>query len=144
MQEQAVEILFEAIEPYRRQCEESFRKLLGAPAFDFDENLRARLPEKPGLYVIRTKEMPTEFLHAGGTRARASLKARVWGDHFTGNGESDLIVKVINNGRARGADEAKVWIRSNCVVQWLVVEEEGFVCWAEHYMLGIVRPIWGA
>ena len=132
----------------RNQCAEILETLLAAPAFRFDDSLRPRLPVKHGLYVIARRDRPKgEYLHAGKSlKAKEGLRSRVWSQHFTQGGNrarSDLVQKVIDKGYADGRATAQTWIRANCLVQWLVEEDEDSRCWAEHYMLSVLRPIWG-
>ena len=140
--------LHEIFELRTTQCAEILDRLLAAPAFAFDDSLRLRLPIKPGLYVIARKDVPKgEYLHAGQSpKAKEGLRSRVWSQHFTGGGDSagsDLVQKVIDKGQADGRAASQAWIRANCLVQWLVEEDKDLRCWAEHYMLSVLRPIWG-
>lgn len=117
-------------------------------AFRYDDSLRGRLPTGKGLYLIARKNGPRgEYLHAGQSpKAKEGLHSRVWSQHFTQGGSrarSDLVQKVVDQGYARDKKAAQAWIRENCLVQWLVEEDQDLRCWAEHYMLSVVRPIWG-
>ena len=70
-------------------------------------------------------------------------------------GGSDLIDKVVKKehkdlGIQAGSTTnrqtrriAQTWIGNNCIVQWLIVDDPQLRCWAEHYMLSILRPVWG-
>lgn len=150
----------EMLEEHRTECAARLDRLLLSPVFPFDDSLKSRLPEEHGLYVITRKNESgqVEYLHAGRShKAPAGLRDRVWNQHFWGGGKgagSDLVQKVIDNLHAelgilngpasretRG--KAQEWIRNNCLVQWVVEENPDLRCWAEHYMLSILRPIWG-
>jgi hypothetical protein len=140
--------LHEIFEQRRNQCEEILERLLTAPAFLFDGGLRQRLPIKRGLYLIARIDAPKgEYLHAGSSpKAREGLRSRVWSQHFLTGGDrarSDLVQKVIDNGYATDKPTSQAWIRANCHVQWLVEEDEDSRCWTEHYILSLLRPIWG-
>src|SRR6185437_3408473 len=107
-----------------------------------------RLPTKPGLYVIRRQSgNADEYLHAGQSpKAKDGLRSRVWQQHFRGGGTgavSDLVQKVIDRGQAQDKPSAQLCIRNNCVVQWIVEENVDLRCCAEHYILSVLRPIWG-
>jgi hypothetical protein len=140
--------LHEIFEQREKQCSEILQRLLAAPAFEFDEKLRERLPLRKGLYLIARKDGPKgEYLHAGQSpKAKEGLRSRVWSQHFTQGGDrarSDLVQKVIDKGHADGKATSQAWIRANCRVQWVVEEDLDLRCWAEHYMLSVLRPIWG-
>jgi hypothetical protein len=137
----------EIFEQRRNQCAAILQRLLAAPAYSFDDRLRSQLPAQHGLYVIAQKNSPQcQYLHAGES-PRAGLRERIWTQHYCGGdakrGSSDLIQKVMDNHRL-GRPDAKLWVRENCIVQWLVLEDDDVLrCWAEHYMLSLLRPIWG-
>jgi hypothetical protein len=149
------------IEQRRTQCEAILEGLLSAPAFPFDDHLKSCLPEQHGLYAIARKDGVDqgEYLHAGRSKTAAmGLRDRIWNQHFWGGGkgaESDLVDKVVKRqfkdlGIEMGSTTnrrtrliAQTWIGNNCVVQWLIVDDPQLRCWAEHYILSILRPIWG-
>jgi hypothetical protein len=73
-------------------------------------------------------------------KRKHGLCGRLWNDHFQhGNAGSDLVQQVMNK-HSLSRDDARVWIAQKCVVQWLVEEDTELLCWAEHYMLSILRP----
>lgn len=149
------------LDQHRVQCAAILERLLSASAFPYDDTLPSRLPVQHGLYVImRTRESGRhEYLHAGrSVKAPTGLRSRIWDQHFWGGGkgaEGDLVDKVVKKEYAQlGIPEgsitnrqnraiAQTWIRNNCVVQWAVEEDAELRCWAEHYVLAILRPIWG-
>ncbi len=149
------------LEQHRTECATILEKLLAAPVHPFDDNLKSRLPVEHGLYVIARKDESGqyEYLHAGRTKTGAmGLRRRIWDDHFWGGGkgaESDFVDKVIKKlyrqlGIPQGSttnrqyrDSAQKWIRENCFVQWTAEQDSDLRCWAEHYILSILRPIWG-
>jgi len=140
--------LHEIVDERRKQCAQSLDRLLNAPAFGFGDDLRLRLPVERGLYLISRRDGPPgEYLHAGQTsNAKDGLRSRVWSQHFTQGGDrarSDLIQKVIDRGYANNRTDSQDWIRAHCVVQWLVEEDSDARCWLEHYVLAVLRPIWG-
>jgi hypothetical protein len=148
-------------EQHRIECDGILKELLAAPAFPFDDELPSRLPTQHGLYTIKGKtgSGPHEFLHAGRSKTVPDgLRDRIWSQHFCGGGKgagSDLVDKVvkkqfqqlgipqdsITNRKTRPV--AQSWMRENCQVQWLVLEDAESRCWAEHYVLAVLRPIWG-
>ena len=59
------------------------------------------------------------------------------------NGRNDNVAEGEAVDQASNRDAAKAWIRENCVAQWVVVEDEALRIWSEHYILSVLRPIWG-
>jgi hypothetical protein len=124
-------------------------RLLAAMKHRFDETLRSSIPISPGLYAIsKVNALPGDYLHAGRTgHGKRGLRGRVWDQHFGGGGrgaESDLVQKVQDFGFAQGRERAKAWIQLNCMVQWVVVEDEDTRKWAEHFLLSVLQPLWGS
>ncbi len=37
--------------------------------------------------------------------------------------------------------EAKEWIRKNCMVRWLEIDEERERVWLEHFLLAMCQPL---
>lgn len=151
----------EILEQRRIQCAAILEALLAAPVFRFDDKLKPSLPEKDGLYVIARKDVSGryEYLHAGCSTGKRTtglpgLRGRICDDHFYGGASSDLPDKVLKNlymqlGIPQGSKidrqnrpKALTWIRNNCFVRWVIEEDADLRCWAEHYILGILRPIW--
>jgi hypothetical protein len=85
-----------------------------------------------------------EYLHVGKTKkGRSGLLGRVWQQHYqTGGSPGDLIEKVRARGHAASAQEAREYIRQNCQVRWVVVENDDLRSWTEHYILALLKPIW--
>ncbi len=149
------------LEQHRIENAAIFERLLAAREFPFDDKLPSCLPIQHGLYVIKRQEGSDhhEYLHAGRSiKAATGLRSRIWDQHFWGGGkgaEGDLVDKVVKKqyvqlGIPQGSTTnqpyrrvAQDWISQNCVVQWLVLEDAELRCWAEHYVLAILRPIWG-
>jgi hypothetical protein len=149
------------LEQHRIECAAIFERLLAASEFPFDGKLSSCLPKQHGLYAIKRQQASNqdEYLHAGRSiRAATGLRSRIWDQHFWGGGrgaEGDLVDKVVKKqyahlGIPQGSTTnqqyrriAQDWISQNCVVQWLVLEDADVRCWAEHYMLAVLRPIWG-
>ena len=117
-------------------------QLLSAPKFPFDDSLRSQLPDKPGLYAISVKNAPTgEFLRAGRTKGAAGgLRQRIYQNHLMGNQHGNLRAQLVQEGRCSDIEEANRWIRENCRVQFLVIEDDQRRQWAEYFMLSLLRP----
>ncbi|WP_026443819.1 hypothetical protein [Pseudacidobacterium ailaaui] len=117
-------------------------QLLKSIPVPFDEQLRGRLPNKPGIYAIYEKAAaPGEVLRAGCTKTAAGgLRQRIYQNHFQGNQKGNLRYQLVRNGVCVSLSEAKSWIRTNCVVQFTVVEDNEMRQWAEYMMLAVWRP----
>ena len=134
------------IDPRKAECEQILQNLLSAPLKHFDQELPRTLPTRQGLYAISTiGAAEGEYLHVGKSKdGRNGLRGRVWDQHFqTGGSSGDLIEKVKKHGKAGSAREAKEYIRRNCQVQWVTLEDATSRGWAEHYILAVLRPLWG-
>lgn len=118
------------------------RTLLAAPPFRFDESLRSNLPERPGIYVIQAITATSEeVLRAGRTTGVGGLRQRVYQNHLMGNQSGNLRAQLVRSGRCCDMAEAKSWIRENCLVRFLIVDDDDEIRWAEHFMLAVLRPI---
>jgi hypothetical protein len=116
-------------------------RLLAATPYSFDESLRSKLPEKPGLYVIFTRNNGMEeVLRAGRAKGAGGLRQRVYQNHLMGNQSGNLRAQLVHSGRCRDIGEAKTWIRRNCSVRFLVVGDDETLRWTEHFMLAVLRP----
>jgi hypothetical protein len=136
----------EWISARKGECENILQRLLSAPPSAFDESLESKLPTRQGIYAISRKNAPPgQYLHVGRTKT-AGLHGRILRQHLRGGGkgaESDLLQKVQDQRFATDRDGAGRWIREKCLVQWVVEEDAGLRTWAEHYVLSVLRPIWG-
>jgi len=139
--------LLELIKLREETLEQILQALLSAPTFRFDRNLKSNLPTKPGLYAVSKLEAPCgEYLRAGlSERGKKGLRGRIWDQHYQtgGSRSSDLIEIVQRKKHANSPSEARLWIRENCQVQWIVEEDSTLLRWAEHRVLSAVQPIWG-
>ncbi|HVS89839.1 MAG TPA: hypothetical protein VHF01_16665 [Candidatus Acidoferrum sp.] len=124
------------------QLEAIVRQLLSSAALAFDERLHGLLPEQHGIYVIYEKNgKPGEVLRAGKTKTAADgLRQRVYRNHFMGNQAGNLRSQLVQQGVCKSMEETKPWIRANCVVQYIVIENDETRRWAEYMMLALLRP----
>ena len=115
--------------------------LLAEPTLAFDERIRSRLPEEPGLYAISlTNSSSGEFLRAGRAKGRGGLRQRLYQNHLMGDQGGNLRTQLVRYSVCADLNEAKQWIREHCVVQVLEVRSENTMVWAEHFMLSVLRP----
>ncbi len=119
-----------------------FDALLSSPKLRFDESLRSKLPERHGIYAISIgNAAPGVFLRAGRTKtAGDGLRQRIYNNHFMGNQKGNLRQQLVNDGRCANLDQTKPWIRENCYVHFIIVDDEEDRRWAEHFVLSLLRP----
>ena len=118
------------------------KRLLLGRKLAFDSSLRQGLPEQPGLYAIyRMDARSGEALRAGRTKtAVGGLRQRVYQNHIMGSQPGNLRAQLVKDGTCSDSDEAKAWMKQNCVVQFVIVEDDELRRWGEHFMLSILRP----
>lgn len=124
------------------QLEAVVRQLLSGTALVFDERLHGLLPEQHGIYVIYAKSAkPGDVLRVGKTKTAAGgLRQRIYRNHFMGNQTGNLRSQLVQEGVCKTMEETKPWIRSNCVVQYVVIEDDEMRKWAEYMMLAVLQP----
>lgn len=119
------------------------RELLAEDELPFDEHLHGRLPDEHGIYVITQQGcLGGEHLRAGRTTTakKGGLRQRVYKNHFQGTQKGNLRAQLVRGGVCQDVDEAKDWIRANCVVQVAVVKNAERRAWAEAAILSMLRP----
>jgi hypothetical protein len=123
------------------KANECLARFLSLSVLPFTEALAA-LPTDQGVYAIFAKD--GRCLHAGKS-ITAGVRGRVR-SHLYGGGigaGGDLVQKVQDNGLATSRLDAQAWIRTNCFVKGLAVDDEGTRRWVEYLLLGTLQPIWG-
>lgn len=117
-------------------------QLLSAPKLPFDDSWRSKLPDKHGLYAISVKNAPAgEFLRAGRTiSAAGGLRQRIYQNHLMGDQPGNLRAQLVKDKCCSDNQQAKTWIRTNCLVQFVIIEDEQVRQWAEYFMLSLLRP----
>lgn len=118
------------------------RQLISAPRVPFDGSLHSKLPGRHGVYVISVKGSQVGDVLRGGRTDEAAdgLRQRIYRNHLMGHQSGNLRSQLVQNGVCADLQQAKAWIRNNCEVQWLVVEDDLLRRWAEHFMLSVLRP----
>jgi hypothetical protein len=113
--------------------------LVTAQQHPFDARLRSRLPDRSGIYAINQKGVdPGQYLRAGKTSV--SLRQRVYVNHFMGDQKGNLRRQLVASGLCKDLGEAKRWIRQNCEVRFLIVEDQAERDRLEHFMLSVLEP----
>lgn len=123
------------------ELERLLDQLLSSPSLTFDSSLRSKLPDSQGVYAIRYKQdLAGTFLRVGRTkRAAGGLKQRIYQNHFMGNQRGNLRQQLVIMGRCSALEDTKDWIRENCEVQYIVIEDDLLRQWAEYYALSILQ-----
>lgn len=119
------------------------KQILFAPTLPFDESLRSKLPERPGRYAIYVKDAQPGMVLRAGKTAKGGLRERVYQNHLMGDQPGNLRAQLVGSGECADLARAKAWIRQNCVVQFLVVDNDDVWHWAEHFMLSVLLPKYG-
>jgi len=117
-------------------------ELLSGAVLDFDDQLHRLLPEKHGIYAIFVKaSKPGEVLRAGRTKTAAGgLRQRIYRNHFMGDQRGNLRSQLVQQGMCKTMEETKDWIRANCAVRYVVIEDDALRRWAEYNMLAVLQP----
>jgi hypothetical protein len=115
--------------------------LLAATPYGFDESLRSNVPGEPRLYMIFTRSNGLEeVLRAGRASGEGGLRQRVYQNHLMGDQSGNLRKQLVRAQICPDLTEAKAWIRANCSVRFLVMEDENTLRWGEHFVLSVLRP----
>jgi hypothetical protein len=137
----------EMLNTRKTEYEQILESLIKSCPARFDQGLPVMLPKIHGLYAISMIGARSgEYLHAGKScKGHNGLCGRIWDQHYKiGGSPGDLLEKIKARGHASGAIAAKEFISENCQVQWVVVEDAATRNWAEHYILAMLKPIWGS
>jgi hypothetical protein len=100
----------------------------------YAEATPALFPNEPGVYVITSG---WDVMRAGKT---TSLRQRLYSNHLMGDQPGNLRAQLVRSGMCSDLVSAKAWIRANCTVQFLVIEDEAERSQIEHFMLSVVQP----
>lgn len=118
---------------------ENLLSLLSGRQIPFDENLRSNLSTSAGVY--RIFEVGANWRQSVYVGKSTNIKTRIYGDHFIGNPRaSTLKRKLIDQGRFADEKEVKEYLRRECLVQWIEVEDDLNRTWLEHFAAAILRP----
>ena len=117
-------------------------EMIGSSGFRFDEQLRSKLPGKQGIYRIFAESEPDITLRAGRTKTAAGgLRQRVYNNHFMGDQQGNFRQQMVDSGRCANLEAAKQFLKDNCRVQLVVIDDAEERKWIEHFILSILRPI---
>lgn len=107
-----------------KYASEVWDKVFSSNVYQFSSLVPSELPEKAGVYVIWLKNTE-EVLYVGRTR---NIRQRLYTNHLMGNKLSARLKKYlvddnINYPEIVEYSEAKDFIKKNCCVQFLLVED---------------------
>jgi hypothetical protein len=121
------------------EMQKSLMTLLSADELTFDDSLRTRLPNKPGIYRILKKRSDwSASVYLGKT---GDLRQRVFSEHFRGNsGASTLTRKMIARGDFAGEENVHEFLAEKCSVQFLEIQDDRERTAAEHFAIATLRP----
>ena len=123
-------------------------QLLSAPRRPFNSLREGDVPESGGLYAIYT-EAPLEIIYLG--KANRRLKASVSGqpdglcfrimkNHLAYQGNDNFIRYVMEHQGFAARSEARAYVRANCSVQWLEVDDPVYLTFLEHLAIAATQP----
>jgi hypothetical protein len=119
-------------------------QLLNAPLHRFDERLHSRIPNKQGIYAIyRLDGAGPVVIRAGRTKtASGGLLQRIYRNQYQGQQDGNLRAQLTNSGICSDRTIAKLWMKRNAAVRFLVIENNTTRMWAEYFMLSILQPVY--
>ena len=80
-------------------------------------------------------------MRAGKTKTAAGgLRQRVYRNHYMGDQTRNLRAQLVQQGMCKSMEDTKPWIRSNCVVQYAIIEDDATRPWVEYMMLAVLQP----
>jgi hypothetical protein len=71
------------------------------------------------------------------------VKGRVWEQHYKVGGSSGDLIEKVKNKEKWEHDRSKRMDQDKLQVQYITVEDARIRGWAEHYVLSVLRPMWG-
>ena len=123
-------------------------QLLSAPRRPF-KSLRERdVPESGGLYAIYT-EAPLEIIYLGKANRRLKPSARgqpdglcfrIMKNHLAYQGNDNFIHYLMEYLGFTARSEARAYVRANCSVQWLELDDPGHLTLLEHLAIATTQP----
>lgn len=133
--------LFE-IENNRQKVAPFVTKLVETRAIDCDDLIRNTnvVPASGGLYVFSVKKRASvkKYLYAGKSD---NLRARIGNQHLVANDRSIMLRMVMQEEKLE-KQGAMLWIRNNCRLQWVLVEDTELRAFAEDYTIAVLQPMW--
>ena len=112
--------------------------LLASEELRFSGLMNRDLPNQGGIYRIYNFLEENKYsLYVG---KGEQIRRRLYSNHFNGPiKNSTLRRKLLRSGFA---DEAGIteYLQSSCKAQYIVIEDERFRCFAEHYAIAVFQP----
>ena len=114
-------------------------KLRNSRSIPFDSNMYNALPVKGGVYrIFDSQTNKTISIWVGKTN---NFQTRIYRAHLMGNrGASSLKKKLIKRNVCSNENSVKKYLKKNCLVQFLVIEDKNERSLFEHFAIAILRP----
>ena len=126
------------IEPRVAHLSDLLGQLLNAEPISFSHLVPSFLPPKPGVYRIFETALPFDSVYVGRTE---SLTDRLYGSHLMGNQSvSTLKKKLLRQGRYLAEADVKAYLRHDCSLQFLLLENTVERQRLEHFAIAVLRP----
>jgi hypothetical protein len=68
------------------------------------------------------------------------LLQRIYRNQYQGQQDGNLRAQLTNSGICPDKTIAKMWMKRNAAVRFLVIEDNATRMWAEYFMLSILKP----
>lgn len=105
-----------------------------------DKNFRSNIVENAGIYIIYLS-INHEPLYVGRTK---KLKQRIYTNHLMGPLINARLKKYLIEGKeVKNIDEAKKYIKDNCYVKYILVDNYRQRGMLEGYFTGVLKPKYG-
>ena len=125
-----------------RYLSTALNKLTNSEPIPFAYLTPSKIPAKPGVYLISVKNGNTEIPYYVG-RSK-SLKRRIYTNHLMGPLANARLKKyLINSQECKNLNDAKDFIRKNCLVRLFFEDDTRKRGAVEGYVVGMVLPKYG-
>ncbi len=132
-------MLAEKVKEHMSTLEGIVERLLSQTPIPYSKATPSSFPEARGVYAITT--LQDEVIRAGKTgQGNATLRDRLYRNHLMGNQSGNLRAQLVASGRCTDLESAKDWIRKNCLVRYLEIDDRALRANAEHFILAVLQP----
>jgi hypothetical protein len=132
-------MLPETVEKHLSELVEIIERLLDQTPTPYRSVKPSSFPETRGVYLIASSQ--GEVIRAGKTGSgNATFRDRLYRNHLMGNQDGNLRAQLVGSGECSDMENAKRWIRENCSVRYLEIDDSSTRANLEHFMLAILEP----
>lgn len=115
--------------------------LASQPLLFEDPRLRSKLPSEGGVY--RIFEKGADWRSSVYVGKSGNLQNRIYRSHLMGNQSvSPLKRKLIQDGRCTDEKAVKRYLRDNCMIQFVLINDEAERMWFEHFAIAVLKPLY--